>query len=97
MNQWHSTFIKTPTQEQLEKYYGVYDIMDPTGIFVIHHHLYGDVPAAFTNIPDALSCFGDHNVEKGLPGATTLLQLGLTNHSIMLIESNVSRRPIPSV
>lgn len=96
-NKWHRTFIRKPTREQLEQYYGVYDLFDPTSIFVVHHHIHGDVAAAFTNIPDALTCFGDFNVEQGLPNTAKLIELGLTEHPIVLIESKVSRRLIPSV
>ncbi|MBD5585194.1 MAG: hypothetical protein HDQ88_08930 [Clostridia bacterium] len=94
---WHATFIKQPTQDQLAKYYGVYDMFDPSSVFVIHHHVHGNVIAAFANIPDALTCFGDHNVEKGLPNAARLVDLGLVGHPVMLLESKLSRRLIPSV
>ena len=94
---WRATFIRNPTREQLETYYGVYDMFDATSIFVVHHHVHGDVAAAFTNVPDALMCFGEHDVEKGLPNTARLVDLGLTEHPIMLMESRVSRRLIPSV
>lgn len=94
---WHATFIRHPTREQLYGYYGVYDMFDPTSVFVIHHHVHGNIIAAFTNVPDALTCFGDHNVEKGLPNTARLVDLGLDGHPIMLMESKLSRRLIPSV
>lgn len=94
---WHATYIKNPTQKQLASYYGVYDIFDNTSIFVINHPVHGEVAAAFTNIPDALMCFSEHNIKQGIPNTAKLSDLGITHHPIMLIESKISRRLIPSV
>lgn len=96
MSMWHCTYIQSPTEQQMAEYYCVYDIMNPAGILIIHHRLYGDLPAAFTNVPDALTCFGEQNL-KELPGTERLAKMLEIGQPVLLMESKVNRRPIPQV
>lgn len=96
MKNWHYTYIQNPTEHQMAAYYGIYDMFNPEGVLIIHHKLYGDVVAAFSNIPDALVCFAEQKIQS-LPGTAKLSTLGLNKRPILLIESTQTKRPIPCV
>lgn len=95
MAQWKRTYIKKPTTEQQHGYYILYNLLDPTSIYIERHPLYGDTIAVFTNIPDALTFFGERRSNDAVPGTARLTTLQLENKPIVLIESKTTRKPIP--